>query len=150
MTMTHALMARVQLLKQRLADGDYGEDCEWRDHRETCELVLAALESPMATQQHILLDIIEERHRQDRLKAEGRFAHTCADAEMSAGSKALCLGEEFGEVCRAVLESQGDTNDRHNTELRKELVQVAAVAVAWLESLDMPMRAAVRDHLVPV
>lgn len=41
----------------------------------------------------------------------------------------VILGEEFGEVCRAVYEMD-------DKEVEEELVQVAAVAVAWLESLD--------------
>lgn len=39
------------------------------------------------------------------------------------------LGEEFGEVCRSVLEEDADS-------LRLELVQVAAVAQALFEQLD--------------
>lgn len=39
------------------------------------------------------------------------------------------LGEEFGEVCRAV-------NERDREQCRLELVQVAAVAVAMIEALD--------------
>lgn len=42
--------------------------------------------------------------------------------------KAAVLTEETGEVVRAVLEDDDDG-------LRRELVQVAAVAVAWLEAL---------------
>ena len=42
--------------------------------------------------------------------------------------KAAVLSEECGEVSRAVLDAEPDN-------LRDELVQVAAVAVAWLESL---------------
>jgi hypothetical protein len=42
--------------------------------------------------------------------------------------KAVVLGEECGEVQRAVLEKDSDN-------LRTELIQVAAVAVAWLEAL---------------
>lgn len=44
------------------------------------------------------------------------------------------LGEEFGEVSTAVLGNYFDMNDTAN--LREELVQVAAVAVAFIESLD--------------
>ncbi len=39
------------------------------------------------------------------------------------------LGEEFGEVCRSILEGDADS-------LRLELVQVAAVAQAFFEQLD--------------
>jgi len=44
-----------------------------------------------------------------------------------AGVKALVLGEEYGEVCNAVLERKPDT------ELLAELIQTAAVCVAWAE-----------------
>ena len=39
------------------------------------------------------------------------------------------LGEEFGEVCKAFLEKG------RSEELEAELIQVAAVAVAWLEDI---------------
>ena len=39
------------------------------------------------------------------------------------------LGEEYGEVCRACLGNDDAGN------LRDELVQVAAVAIAWLEAM---------------
>jgi NTP pyrophosphatase (non-canonical NTP hydrolase) len=38
------------------------------------------------------------------------------------------LGEEFGEVCRAIQEDQG--------RLRAELIDVAAVALMWIDSID--------------
>jgi NTP pyrophosphatase (non-canonical NTP hydrolase) len=41
---------------------------------------------------------------------------------------ALILGEEVGEVNKAVLES--------GIGVREELIQVAAVAVAWAEAID--------------
>ena len=41
------------------------------------------------------------------------------------------LSEEVGEAARAILEG-GETRDG----LRDELVQVAAVAVAWIECMD--------------
>lgn len=50
------------------------------------------------------------------------------------------LGEEFGEVCKAACEANFEKfygNKRGNyLEYRKELVQVAAVAVAMIESFD--------------
>jgi NTP pyrophosphatase (non-canonical NTP hydrolase) len=42
--------------------------------------------------------------------------------------KMTVLMEEVGEVARALLDGNAD-------QLETELVQVAAVAVAWLESL---------------
>ncbi len=51
----------------------------------------------------------------------------CSNPELPDTLKMVILAEEGGEVARAVLER--DTN-----QLQEELVQVAAVAVAWLES----------------
>jgi NTP pyrophosphatase (non-canonical NTP hydrolase) len=70
------------------------------------------------------LDVNEERDRQD-VKWGGipgidrRDDHTYA----------AVLGEEVGEVCKAWLE-------RDVESLRAELVQTAAVAIAWIEELD--------------
>jgi hypothetical protein len=50
--------------------------------------------------ERILLLVYAERVRQEQLKAEGRFPHTCADLEMDNGTRLAVLGEEFGEVCR--------------------------------------------------
>lgn len=49
----------------------------------------------------------------------------CSSPDVDERTKAAVLAEECGEVARAVLDGQG---------LTRELVQVAAVAVAWLES----------------
>jgi len=45
----------------------------------------------------------------------------------------VILGEEFGEVCRALYEAKDFSLGE---EYRQELVQVAAVAVAAIESYD--------------
>ncbi len=52
----------------------------------------------------------------------------CSSPDVHPTTKAAVLAEEAGEVARAVL-------DRDDQQLRAELVQVAAVAVAWLEGL---------------
>lgn len=44
------------------------------------------------------------------------------------------LGEEFGEVAKEIAESQARPLDVEH--LREELVQTAAVAVAWVEAID--------------
>lgn len=79
--------------------------------------------------------IYKERRRQDDLKREGRFAYTCADPELTHGQKLAVLIEEVGEVARAISEDADVAHDKHGVELRKELIQVAAVAAAWAESL---------------
>ena len=76
----------------------------------------------------VLIDVAAERLRQDALKAAGKFPATCADNTLSAGQKLAILVEEVGEVARAIC----DRNPKH---MRKKLVQVAAVAVAWVEAL---------------
>lgn len=67
-----------------------------------------------------MMRIMEERQTQDMMWGEQNH---------DLPRWATILGEEYGEVCKAIL-----SNDREG--LRVELVQVAAVAVAVLEYLD--------------
>ena len=76
----------------------------------------------------VYAEIDAERERQ-RAKWGGAHAWgtgDCSSAAVMVPIKLAVLAEEFGEVARAVLEQ-----DR--AALRRELVHVAAVAVAWLE-----------------
>ena len=52
----------------------------------------------------------------------------CSSPAVEDSTKAMVLTEECGEVARAVLDLDVDAT-------RAELIQVAAVAVAWLEAL---------------
>ncbi len=72
-----------------------------------------------------LMRVDAERLRQDRKwgRAPGVWTN-------DAGIKLAVLVEEVGEVARAVLE-RSDLG-----HLREELIQVAAVAVAWAECVD--------------
>lgn len=54
----------------------------------------------------------------------------CSSHDVPPIVKAAVLMEECGEVAQALLDGTGD-------RLRAELIQVAAVAVAWLESLNV-------------
>lgn len=81
------------------------------------------LTSEMVTE-FVLGHVLEERERQD-----AKWNRTPGDWTSSRGTKFMVLGEEVGEVARAVLESE--TPER----LFAELVQVAAVAICWAESL---------------
>ena len=75
----------------------------------------------------------DERRRQDGLKAAGRFAFTCADLAPDL-MKLPILAEEVGEVSRLLCEAfQHELDEKR---LREELVQVAAVALAWIEALE--------------
>ena len=55
----------------------------------------------------------------------------CSSPYVPSIVKAAVLSEECGEVSRAVL-------DMDREDLQTELVQVAAVAVAWLELIGVP------------
>jgi hypothetical protein len=72
-----------------------------------------------------------ERARQDALRDAGKFPWTLADDHVQTRpwEGVVPLGEEFGEVCRALCE--------HDTvALRAELIQLAACCVAWVEGID--------------
>lgn len=69
-------------------------------------------------------EVIEERVLQDVKQGGQPGVDRIDDPHYAA-----VLGEEYGEVCRAWLEGKRD-------ELRTELIQVAAVALAWVEELD--------------
>ena len=89
-------------------------------------------------QASVVAAIIRERMRQDALKSRGKFKYTCADSQMLSSEKFLVLSEEVGEVARAILNLQDFSTD-YGADLGKvrvELIQVAAVSVAWIEFID--------------
>ena len=95
---------------------------------------------PFATKgERALDDVAMERERQEQRKREGRFDYTCADPEMNHYERLSVLVEEVGEVAREVLtnDEKRIARDTIGTDeaLYKELAQVAAVAVAWMESM---------------
>lgn len=75
--------------------------------------------------------ITAERQRQEaKWAAPHRWGQgDCSSPHVDQTVKATVLGEEYGEVCRAIL-------DANPSSLKTELVQLAAVAVAMLEGLD--------------
>lgn len=81
-----------------------------------------------------LQDIHRERDRQRDLKEAGKFKYEPSDLELSHDQRYTILGEEFGEVGHELNEGIVKTIDKK--KLRKELVEVAAVAVAWIEAID--------------
>ena len=93
-------------------------------------------ERDLAATARVLVDVHAERERQERLglnkAAQGVRWSSCADPAMDGGDdrRYAVLGEEVGEVANAILDGKGDA------ALREELVQVAAVAVAWTEAID--------------
>jgi NTP pyrophosphatase (non-canonical NTP hydrolase) len=76
-------------------------------------------------QRLILEEITAERLRQE-LKHPNS---TCANVELHSDSKFCILAEEVGEIAKSL-------NDGDHENLRTELLQVAAVCVAWIEAID--------------
>ena len=74
------------------------------------------------TQKRIIRQIECERHNQDKKWG--------ADRDLPIGDWMLILHEETGEACQSAL--QGDMEN-----FRAEMVQVAAVALAIIESHDL-------------
>lgn len=72
-----------------------------------------------------LADVAAERSRQD-----ARFGREAGFVGVNYGTPLAVLGEEFGEVCTTFLLNEP------SARTRAELVQVAAVAVAWIEAID--------------
>lgn len=84
---------------------------------------------PMPQTAVVLGEVMEERQRQDAKWGEQNHAPFAYLA---------ILGEEVGESNKAALETHFayPGADRDYSEYRKELIQVAAVAVAAIECLD--------------
>lgn len=85
----------------------------------------AADRKPLHAVTAATLDLVAaERQRQDV-----KWGRSPGHWPNGSGVKLAVLVEEVGEVARALLEEEGDER------LLEELVQVAAVAVAWAETL---------------
>jgi hypothetical protein len=76
----------------------------------------------MERRDRIYIDVDGEMERQDQ-----RFG---PDRSLSALLWQCVLGEEHGEVCRAILERDPGPH------LREELVQLAAVALQFVDAID--------------
>lgn len=82
------------------------------------------------TREQVFAAITAERARQAAKWAGPHFwgIGDCSSGDVDILVKLAVLTEECGEVSRAVLDAKPD-------DLRTELIQVAAVATAWLEGL---------------
>ena len=76
----------------------------------------------------VYVDIAEEMERQN--EKYRTFSRSRPDLVMLA-----VLTEEVGEAAECVLKADVD-HEAHNSTLRAELVQIAAVAVQWLAYVD--------------
>lgn len=91
--------------------------------------------SPNGLLRDMLFALVEcERDRQEGFVDSGRFSWSCATPGIDPAKKLMVLCEELGEVARAVREQEFGLQREHH-DLKTELVQVAAVAVAWLEAI---------------
>jgi NTP pyrophosphatase (non-canonical NTP hydrolase) len=91
----------------------------------------ARIFSPDSKTMTALYAVAEERERQ-----EIKHGHnSCANPTLNNCFKLTVLVEEVGEVAEA-LQQPGQLSDKVRAHLREELIQVAAVATAWAESLQ--------------
>jgi hypothetical protein len=85
---------------------------------------------------NIYTDIGTERARQD--------AKWGSQRHLPWGEWSMILGEEYGEACQEMLNNRFGGN-KHLSELREELIQVAAVSVAIIEAVDVMIDRARED-----
>ena len=86
-----------------------------------------------------IFDLIHDERARQAEKWGGRHdwgRGDCSSNQVSPEVKVMVLAEETGEVARVILDCGGLVLDEAVDDLRAELVQVAAVAVAWLESME--------------
>lgn len=91
------------------------------------------------TRDVIFNHIDNERTRQEYLKKTGRFDFSCSDPGITNAGRLAVLVEEVGEVAHEVNEGIGHAHNSRYVDLvklRKELIQAATVAVAWIEAID--------------
>ena len=93
----------------------------------------------------LMMDVFEriaqERVRQQELLRTGKITFTCSSPIVDDNRKLRVLAEEVGEVAEAIdhleqLNPKSPAAKKQLAHLQTELVQVAAVAVAWLESIE--------------
>lgn len=76
----------------------------------------------------LTLTAVDAEYIRAHVKHSGR---TPKSPDMTDGERLAILGEEFGEVCRALTYDEGDKDN-----LVKELIQLSAMAAAWAEQAD--------------
>lgn len=74
----------------------------------------------------VLMDVASERARQEERHPDD----TCWELGKNPWAKVHVLGDEVNEVYKALHNNEPIAN------LRAELIQVAAVCVAWVQALD--------------
>jgi hypothetical protein len=75
----------------------------------------------------------------ERIRAHQKHDTNCGSMERKPWSSEWWLsvvGEEYGEVCRELCEQRLGNRPTPKVDLRKELIQVAAMVVAWIDAID--------------
>lgn len=83
-----------------------------------------------------LMTLHKERERQEELREAGRFEFTAFSAPDHYRRLAI-ITEEVGELSGAIMAESGDAHDREGerADIRKEVIHVAASALAMLEHI---------------
>lgn len=115
-----------------LGPADAARERALLDERDTLPAGPTRLYSP---RMEAVMAVLKERERHDELKEAGRFPYTVADP-VTNERRYLILAEELGEVAREVQGLLGVAPDSDGSGLRNELIQVAAIAIGWVEGLD--------------
>lgn len=100
---------------------------------------LGWLEAFKEADDDVIALVSQEREHQRQLFRERQISFDCASPVVDPRRKLRVLVEEIGEVAEAIdlLECATRHERRQRQyELQSELVQVVAVCVAWLESLE--------------
>lgn len=83
--------------------------------------------------------VFAERRRQVKLGREGTIDHACEDPSTADAFRMGVLGEEYGEVCKALIERQGLEREL------EEYVHTSAVALACAEGIMRKLGVEPRD-----
>ena len=85
------------------------------------------------TTENVFLDVEEGRQKAHRKHGENSIE---AISATDFGKWLAILGEEHGEVCRALTYDQSTTMGELMDKLRAELIDVTTVATAWVAAID--------------
>lgn len=81
-------------------------------------------------------EVRREVYRQDDLARSGKFGGTHVMPGGTDLQRLAVLAEEFGEVSIEVCKGIRPKGHTRREGLRKELVQVSAVCLAWIAAID--------------
>lgn len=101
------------------------------EKRESRECTQQEARTMAIAKAHFLNAVVEERDSQDR-----KWGRNMVGIDRML----VILGEEIGEVCRAHLESSRNTSRKTVEDLKKEIVQSAAVLSKLYELIEAGSR----------